>query len=335
MAIKPSDRYPGQTDAAAGWPYGKARNKQNVTDTTGTPLEKDWVSDWFGFQQAILDEANIDPSGDPDKVGTSDLVDAIHAINPIEIGGTVSPSSQLIFNGDLHLASGTFESDADATFRGSFDVEGAATLTGQITASGADLTGAPTSVDDLSVDGTLSVTSLASFADDVSMDADLDVTGAAGLGSAIVQNDLDVVGNLSVDGTTLLSDTVTFSVPFAASGGILGGGPYVLLGAGHVRYRVVTLPDDQDTSVGPDDGDIFYVPIGNTPTTDRTITLKNASEGERLDFVYEGSANGYVFEDAAGNQILHNGSQVRMSSTAERMAFIYVDGTWRLHTSLA
>jgi hypothetical protein len=81
MALIPGTRYPAQTDVAAGYPQGKARNAGASQDGTGTPLEKDWVNDQFGFQQALLDAAGITPSGSPDAVGASQYLDAIRLVS--------------------------------------------------------------------------------------------------------------------------------------------------------------------------------------------------------------------------------------------------------------
>lgn len=80
MALVPSARYPSQIDIDAAYPQGKARNSGAFQDGTGTPLEKDWVNDLFGFEQALLDEAGITPSGTPDAVGASDYLDAINVL---------------------------------------------------------------------------------------------------------------------------------------------------------------------------------------------------------------------------------------------------------------
>lgn len=78
MAINPNDRYPGQTTApSADYPYGGARNQSVPGDNTGTPLEADLINDIFGFQQALLEEAGIMPSGTPDKVGASQYLSAL------------------------------------------------------------------------------------------------------------------------------------------------------------------------------------------------------------------------------------------------------------------
>ena len=82
MAISPKTKYPGQTDITtdpAGYPEGAAQNITTTGDGTGTPFEKDWVNDWFGFSQAVLDLAGVSPSGTPEKVGASQLLDALTA----------------------------------------------------------------------------------------------------------------------------------------------------------------------------------------------------------------------------------------------------------------
>lgn len=80
MALIPSARYPAQTDAAAGYPQGKARNAVTFQDGSGTPLERDWVNDLWGFLQSLLSTAAITPSGSPDQVGASQYLQAVQAI---------------------------------------------------------------------------------------------------------------------------------------------------------------------------------------------------------------------------------------------------------------
>jgi hypothetical protein len=78
MAIIPETRYVGKiTPASTDYPYGSARNITLPGDGTGTPWEAALVNDLFGFQQALLAGANITPSGDPDKVGASQYLEAV------------------------------------------------------------------------------------------------------------------------------------------------------------------------------------------------------------------------------------------------------------------
>lgn len=82
MAISPLAKYFTQIDGSdpTGYPYGAARDDLTPDDGTGTPLQEDWVNDVFGLQQALLNEASIVPSGTPDKVGSSQYLDAIKAV---------------------------------------------------------------------------------------------------------------------------------------------------------------------------------------------------------------------------------------------------------------
>jgi hypothetical protein len=80
MAIKPSLKYMAQTDVSAGWPHGKARNVSVPSDGTGTPLEKDWINDLWGWQQALLGSVGILPSNQPDRADASQYLEAIQTL---------------------------------------------------------------------------------------------------------------------------------------------------------------------------------------------------------------------------------------------------------------
>lgn len=80
MAIVWSTQYPGQVSVDPNWPHGKPRNVAVPGDGSGTPLEAAWVSDLAGWQAALLAEAGIAPSGQPDHLGASDYTAAIKAI---------------------------------------------------------------------------------------------------------------------------------------------------------------------------------------------------------------------------------------------------------------
>lgn len=78
MAIIPESQYPGKiTPASAEYPYGQARNITLPGDGTGTPWEAALVNDLFGFQQALLSEAEITPSGDPETATASQYLEAL------------------------------------------------------------------------------------------------------------------------------------------------------------------------------------------------------------------------------------------------------------------
>jgi len=81
MAIEPQTAYPTQIETGdPGYPLGKAKNVTVQGDGTGTPLERDWVNDIWGFLQAMLDSAGITATGTPDEVGASQYLDALDAL---------------------------------------------------------------------------------------------------------------------------------------------------------------------------------------------------------------------------------------------------------------
>jgi hypothetical protein len=81
MAIQPKNEYGAQTTApGATYPYGRARNDTDVSAHDGTPLEEKWVNDVFGFEQALLVEAEITPSGNPDTAIASQYLDALKVV---------------------------------------------------------------------------------------------------------------------------------------------------------------------------------------------------------------------------------------------------------------
>lgn len=87
MAINPEAQYPGKiTPGDANYPYGSARNVTVPGDGTGTPWEAALLNDIFGFQQAMLNEAAIVPSGAPDNVLASQYLSALKAVSQIAAG---------------------------------------------------------------------------------------------------------------------------------------------------------------------------------------------------------------------------------------------------------
>lgn len=82
MAIAPKLVYPGQLDETdpVGYPHGKAQNETSPGDDDGTPLEQALVNDIFGFQQALLGEAGLTPSGTPDTAVASQYLQALKII---------------------------------------------------------------------------------------------------------------------------------------------------------------------------------------------------------------------------------------------------------------
>lgn len=83
MANNPSTLpgYNGQTAAPdASYPYGSARNDVSPGDLSGTPRIAAEINDIMGFQQALLDEASIVPSGSPDTALVSQYLQALKLV---------------------------------------------------------------------------------------------------------------------------------------------------------------------------------------------------------------------------------------------------------------
>lgn len=81
MAIRIVDQYPGKTAGAnSEYPQGQARNISVPGDGTGTPWEAAIVNDDQGFKQALLREAGVIPSGNPDTAINSQYLDAMKAL---------------------------------------------------------------------------------------------------------------------------------------------------------------------------------------------------------------------------------------------------------------
>lgn len=78
MAIALSSEFPNKTNPpSAEFPYGSARNTVTKGDGTGTPWDKAIANDSIGFHQALLSDAGITPSGDPDNAVNSQYLAAL------------------------------------------------------------------------------------------------------------------------------------------------------------------------------------------------------------------------------------------------------------------
>jgi hypothetical protein len=81
MAGNPNSSFPTQTvGPTAAYPYGAARDITVTGDGTGTPWNEQNLNDIYGFQQAMLWDADIVPSGSPDEVGASQYLEALKKI---------------------------------------------------------------------------------------------------------------------------------------------------------------------------------------------------------------------------------------------------------------
>lgn len=76
-ALFPSKTTPGDAD----YLYGSARNVTTPGDGTGTPWDAAILNDVLGFQQSLLSAAGVVPSGNPDKIGASQYLEAMQKIS--------------------------------------------------------------------------------------------------------------------------------------------------------------------------------------------------------------------------------------------------------------
>ena len=139
MALDPSAEYPGQVISGdPEYPYGKARNITVQGDGTGTPWEQALVNDWFGFFQQILVSAGVTPSGNPDKVGSSQyLVSLLSlALTAVQNAAPLNLQNDVQIEGELRTPGG-------ARFMGVSLFEGAASFSGLVNVSGTATFSAP------------------------------------------------------------------------------------------------------------------------------------------------------------------------------------------------
>lgn len=77
MAVSLKDIYAYITGASASYPWGSFKNASAPGALDGTPFEKQWANDVYGFLQALLSKAGLVPSGAPDTAEASQYLQAI------------------------------------------------------------------------------------------------------------------------------------------------------------------------------------------------------------------------------------------------------------------
>lgn len=78
MAIKIYEKFAPRANPADGdYPYGSIKNESVPGAKDGTPLDAVWGNDYAGTDAELFAQAGIVPSGDPDKLGASQRVDAM------------------------------------------------------------------------------------------------------------------------------------------------------------------------------------------------------------------------------------------------------------------
>jgi hypothetical protein len=136
MAVNPRTTYAAQTVDDANYPYGKARNVTVARDGTGTPLEKAWVNDLWGFLQSLLSAASIVPTNTPDQLGASQYLDAVKYLIA-NVAEDVTFSGLVRFNAAITaMAAAAFE--AAVTFGAPVTFEDTAAFSGNVDHSGDD-----------------------------------------------------------------------------------------------------------------------------------------------------------------------------------------------------
>ena len=98
MAISPKAVFPGKIDISdlVNFPEGKAQDITSPSDGTGTPWVAALLNDVFGFQQAILLESGIIPSGSNENANNSQYLEGLKAI--------VVPNATATERGKVELA---------------------------------------------------------------------------------------------------------------------------------------------------------------------------------------------------------------------------------------
>ena len=89
MALKIFEKFsPRANPADADYPFGSIKNESVPGAKDGTPLDASWGNDMLGFTDALLAEAGITPSGNPDTAIASQRLEALKKVT--NIYGTVS-----------------------------------------------------------------------------------------------------------------------------------------------------------------------------------------------------------------------------------------------------
>ena len=80
MANKLKDLYPTQVDIDANNPDGTFKNDLIPGDKQGTPLDKGWQRDLWGFVSHLLNKANIAPDGSEENINDSQIYESLAAL---------------------------------------------------------------------------------------------------------------------------------------------------------------------------------------------------------------------------------------------------------------
>lgn len=116
MAIKIYEKFAPRANPADGdYPYGSIKNESAPGAKDGTPLDAAWANDYAGFDAELFAQAGVVPSGQPDKLGASQRVDAIKQLEKAASrvtkvgGGSVQDFIDAQYTTAAELATGKFK----------------------------------------------------------------------------------------------------------------------------------------------------------------------------------------------------------------------------------
>ena len=125
MALKIFEKFDPRANPIDGnYPTGSIKNESVPGANDGTPLDAEWGNDEIGFTDALLNDAEITHSGNPDTVVTSDRLDALR-ISANKAAQTPVTLSSVVADIKLKIGMTRIVSDRD---NGIFDVVLASTV---------------------------------------------------------------------------------------------------------------------------------------------------------------------------------------------------------------
>jgi hypothetical protein len=279
MAINLILKYPAQVIAGdLFYPWGKARNITVSGDGTGTPWEADLVNDWLGFFQSLLLESGQTPSNNPDKLGTSQYLDAIKYLTG-NIVGAFNVIGSGAFTG--HIFADYFAANSNGSIIGDGDGGGNNVL------------------------GNTRFVGLSSFENAVSSAAQVTVA----LGGIVTGNAATTIGNglpgiivqaggiHVVAGASQFDDTVTHNEEI------------ILANSGRIRKHVAYAPDANHT-FAVSEGTVLIAKGAGFITAPRTWTLADGAEGSELKLINYSSQVITVHNSGGGSLLVASGSTV-------------------------
>ena len=141
MALKINEKFaPRANPPTTNYPDGSIKNESTPGAKDGTPLDAEWGNDYVGFTDALLAEAGIDASGNPDTALVSQRVDAIKSlhINDLSIPYVYKYIDEFI-NSSIILPIGKFVHINEASDGNGFGSDWVVFETSTVTPNGSDI----------------------------------------------------------------------------------------------------------------------------------------------------------------------------------------------------